>query len=186
MGPKITIDSATLMNKGLEVIEAHWLFSLPADQIDVVIHPQSIVHSMVEFVDGSIVAQMGVNDMKHPIQYALNHPHRLPTDLPPLDLVSRGALEFEAVDRRKFPCLDLAYQSLRRAGTAPVALNAANEVAVAGFLDGALPFLGIAEVVDEVLQRHPVAAASSLEEILEHDRMARKAAGASVERRRNR
>jgi 1-deoxy-D-xylulose-5-phosphate reductoisomerase len=183
MGPKITIDSATLMNKGLEVIEAHWLFGLPGEQIDVIIHPQSIVHSMVEFIDGSVMAQMGVNDMKHPIQYALSYPERDTTGMPPLDLIARAPLEFEEVDRGKFPCLGLAYSALRQSGLAPVFLNAANEVAVAGFLEGRLPFPGIPEVVDEVLQGHEGGTASSLDEVLEADRRARAQARRSVERR---
>ena len=183
MGPKITIDSATLMNKGLEVIEAHWLFGMDADRIDVLIHPQSIVHSMVEFVDGSLMAQMGVNDMKHPIQYALTHPERRATKLPPLDLVSKGPLVFEEVDEEKFPCLGMAYQALRAGGTAPAALNAANEVAVGGFLDGRLPFLGISEVVNTVLQQHDTRPASSLEEVLEVDRISRDRAGRCLDRR---
>jgi len=183
MGPKITVDSATLMNKGLEVIEAHWLFGLPAQQIDVMIHPQSIVHSMVEFVDGSVMAQMGVNDMKHPIQYALSYPQRGRTNMPGLDLVNRGPLEFEEVDREKFPCLDLAYRALNEGELAPVALNAANEVAVAAFLDGRLSFPGIAEVVDEVLQSHPGGTASSLEEITHADGSARQRARRSMDGR---
>jgi len=183
MGPKITIDSATLMNKGLEVIEAHWLFGLPADRIRVLIHPQSLVHSMVEFVDGSVMAQMGVNDMKHPIQYALTYPERRTAKLPPLDLTSSGAFTFEEVDREKFPCLDLAYRALRAGGTSPAALNAANEVAVAAFLGGDLPFQGIAEIVDGVLQDHTGGPASSLEEILEADRKSRRDAERYVERR---
>ena len=173
MGPKITVDSATLMNKGLEVIEAHWLFGLPAERIEVIIHPQSLVHSMVEFVDGSLMAQLGVNDMKHPIQYALTYPERRPAKLPPLDLVSREPLVFEGVDHDKFPCLALAYQALRSGGTAPVALNAANEVAVAAFLGGGLPYTGIPKIVDRVLQAHRAPRASSLEEVLEIDRAAR-------------
>lgn len=183
MGPKISVDSATLMNKGLEVIEAHWLFGLPARQIDVLIHPQSIVHSMVEFVDGSVMAQMGVNDMKHPILYALSYPERGRTHLPGLDLVQRGPLEFADVDREKFPCLDLAYRALEEGELAPVALNAANEVAVAGFLEGRLSFQGIAEIVDEVLQGHPGGGASSLEAIMQADRGARQRARRSLEGR---
>jgi 1-deoxy-D-xylulose-5-phosphate reductoisomerase len=183
MGPKITVDSATLMNKGLEVIEAHWLFGLPAEQIDVVIHPQSIVHSMVEFIDGSVMAQMGVNDMKHPIQYALSHPERARTGLPALDLLQHGRLEFQAVDREKFPCLELAYQALRQGGLAPVALNAANEVAVAAFLEGRLPFSGIAQVVGDVLQDGTAGEAGSLEEIAQADGDARRLARRQVERR---
>ena len=183
MGPKISIDSATLMNKGLEVIEARWLFDVPGDRIDVVIHAQSLVHSMVEFVDGSVMAQLGVNDMKHPIQYAFTYPQRRPAKLPPLDLLGAGTLTFEPVDRDKFQCLGLAYRALQAGGTTPVALNAANEVAVAAFLDGRLPFLGIQRVVAEVLDGHTAGAASSVEEILEIDRGARERAGRSLEGR---
>jgi len=182
MGPKITIDSATLMNKGLEVIEAHHLFGLPAGKIDVLIHPQSVVHSMVEFVDGSIVAQLGVNDMKHPIQYALTYPERRPSPLPPLDLVARSPLQFEPVDPARFPCLGLAYAALRSGTGAPVALNAANEVAVAAFLAGRLPFLGIAELVEGVLDED-YGEPATLSEVLDVDRRARLAASRRVEGR---
>ena len=134
MGRKITIDSATLMNKGLEVIEAHWLFDVPADRIDVLVHPQSIVHSMVELKDGSIIAQLGVTDMRLPIQYAFSYPERWDAALPALDLTRSAALEFASPDLDRFPCLRLAYQALRAGGTMPVVLNAANEVAVDAFL----------------------------------------------------
>ena len=147
MGRKITIDSATLMNKGLEVIEAHWLFGATADQIDVVVHPQSVVHSMVEFCDGSIIAQLGVTDMRLPIQYACSYPERWAGSLPALDLVKASRLDFFHPDLKRFPCLDLAYRALRGGGTLPVVLNAANEVAVAAFLAGRIGFLAIAEVV---------------------------------------
>src|ERR1043165_3142910 len=130
MGRKITIDSATLMNKGLEVIEAHWLFDVPGDRIDVVVHPQSIVHSMVELSDGSVIAQLGVTDMRLPIQYACSYPDRWASALPSLDITSMGALEFERPDRERFPCLALAYKALEHGGTWPVVLNAVNEVAV--------------------------------------------------------
>ena len=182
MGGKISIDSATLMNKGLEVIEAHHLFGLPAGKIDVLIHPQSVVHSMVEFVDGSIVAQLGVNDMKHPIQYALTYPERRPSPLPPLDLVSRSPLQFEPVDPARFPCLGLAYAALRSGTGAPVALNAANEIAVEAFLAGRLPFLGIAGVAEGVLSED-YGEPRSLPEILDVDRRARAAAARRVEGR---
>ncbi|HUI27313.1 MAG TPA: 1-deoxy-D-xylulose-5-phosphate reductoisomerase [Candidatus Kryptonia bacterium] len=174
MGNKITIDSATLMNKGLEVIEAHWLFDLPAEQIDVVIHPQSVVHSMVEYVDGSVIAQLGVSDMAIPISYILAHPDRLPLDhLPALDLARLGSLTFEEPDLDRFPCLALGYRALRAGGTAPAVLNAANEVAVDAFLHDAVAFLDIPRILSAVLDRHPVAAADQLDALLAADRWAR-------------
>ncbi len=151
MGRKITIDSATLMNKGLEVIEARWLFGTPADQIDVVVHPQSIVHSMVEFRDGSILAQLGVTDMRLPIQYAFSYPERWSAPTPPLDITRAGALEFHPPDVARFPCLDLAYRSLRHGGAWPVVLNAANEVAVEAFLSRRIGFLDIPRVIERAL-----------------------------------
>ncbi|HYT66049.1 MAG TPA: 1-deoxy-D-xylulose-5-phosphate reductoisomerase, partial [Vicinamibacterales bacterium] len=147
MGQKITIDSATLMNKGLEVIEARWLFDVPADRIDVIVHPQSIVHSMVEFVDGSVIAQLGITDMRLPIQYAFSYPERWTAPLPPLDLARAGRLDFEAPDTVRFPCLALAFRALRGAEGLSIVLNAANEVAVAAFLEERLPFTGIAGVI---------------------------------------
>jgi 1-deoxy-D-xylulose-5-phosphate reductoisomerase len=147
MGPKITIDSATLMNKGLEVIEARWLFDAGADRIDVVVHPQSIVHSMVEFVDGSIIAQLGVTDMRLPIQYAFSYPERWTASLPPLDLLGAGRLDFEAPDVARFPCLALAFRALRGDAGLPIVLNAANEIAVAAFLDGRIRFTAIPDVI---------------------------------------
>jgi 1-deoxy-D-xylulose-5-phosphate reductoisomerase len=157
MGPKITIDSATLMNKGLEVIEARWLFDVAPDRISVVVHPQSIVHSMVEFVDGSIVAQMGVTDMRLPIQYALSYPGRWEAAVPPLDLTRCGPLTFEPADTAGFPCLDLAFRALRGDPALPIVLNAANEVAVAGFLDGRLPFTAIPEVIAAAMDDYETA-----------------------------
>lgn len=151
MGRKITVDSATMMNKGLEVIEARWLFDMPADRIDVVIHPQSVVHSMVEFEDGSLLAQLGVTDMKLPIQYAFTWPDRWESPVPRLDWRHGLDLRFEAPDPGRFPCLTLAYEALRAGGAAPVVLNAANEIAVASFLDGHVPFPGIAATVADVL-----------------------------------
>jgi 1-deoxy-D-xylulose-5-phosphate reductoisomerase len=151
MGRKITIDSATLMNKGLEVIEAHWLFGVSAGEIDVLIHPQSIVHSMVELRDGSVIAQLSVTDMRLPIQYAFSYPDRWNGALPALDFVNLGPLEFFAPDRDRFPCLDLAYQALQRGGAWPIVLNAANEVAVEAFLAGRLPFTGIAPTIERAL-----------------------------------
>jgi 1-deoxy-D-xylulose-5-phosphate reductoisomerase len=165
MGRKITVDSATLMNKGLEVIEAHWLFGVEADQIEVVIHPQSIVHSMVELLDGSVIAQLGVTDMRLPIQYACSYPERWDGSLPSLDLSKAGRLEFAPPDHERFPCLGLAYRALRAGGTLPVVLNAANEVAVETFLDGKLGFTAIPRVIERTMNAHAVEAVSSLETV---------------------
>jgi 1-deoxy-D-xylulose-5-phosphate reductoisomerase len=154
MGPKITIDSATLMNKGLEVIEARWLFDVAPARIAVVVHPQSIVHSMVEFLDGSIVAQLGVTDMRLPIQYALSYPERWQAPLPPLDLTRCGALTFEAADTTRFPCLDLAFRALDGDPGLPIVLNAANELAVAAFLDGKLAFTAISAVISSAMDEY--------------------------------
>src|SRR5215468_3935421 len=174
MGSKITIDSSTLMNKGLEVIEAHWLFGLSADQIDVVIHPQSIVHSMVEYVDGSVLAQLGIPDMAIPISYILAYPERLPlSHLPSLDLVKAGRLEFVAPDLERFPCLALAYRALRSKGTAPAVLNAANEVLVDAFLHERIGYLDIPQIADQVLQRQALIASPTLDELLAADAAAR-------------
>ena len=156
MGRKITIDSATLMNKGLEVIEAHWLFGVRPDQIDVVIHPQSIVHSLVELTDGSLIAQLGVTDMRLPIQYACSYPERWDGALPSLDLTRAGHLEFLPPDHERFPCLGLAYRALRAGGTLPVVLNAANEIAVEAFLDGKLGFASIPRVIERTMNAHTV------------------------------
>jgi 1-deoxy-D-xylulose-5-phosphate reductoisomerase len=176
MGDKITIDSATLMNKGLEVIEAHWLFGFGPDEIDIAVHPQSIVHSLVELVDGSVIAQMGVADMRHAIQYALTYPCRLAGSCDRLDLFSLGRLEFFAPDVERFPAVALAYRALREGGTATAALNAANEEAVAAFLAGELDFLGIPRVVETVLDRHAREAADSIEAVLDADAWARRTA----------
>jgi 1-deoxy-D-xylulose-5-phosphate reductoisomerase len=154
MGDKITVDCATLMNKGLEVIEARWLFDLPPEQIDVVIHPQSVVHSMVEFRDGAIVAQLGISDMRLPIAYALAYPERLPLELPPLDLPSRGPLTFAEPDPVRFPATGLAYRALALGGIAPAVLSGADEAAVAAFLAGRIPLPEVAEIVGEVLESH--------------------------------
>lgn len=181
MGRKITIDSATMMNKGLEVIEAHWLFDLPAERIAVHIHPESIVHSMVEYVDGAVIAQLGIPDMKTPIALALSWPERLPLDLPPLDLCRLGRLHFSEPDLERFPCLALAYRALRTGGTAPAILNAANEVAVEAFLAGRLGFTAIAAVIAAVLDRCEVNAADSLTAVLAADAAARCAAAALIE-----
>jgi 1-deoxy-D-xylulose-5-phosphate reductoisomerase len=169
MGAKITIDSATLMNKGLEVLEAHWLFGVPFERIDVVVHPQSIVHSMVEFVDRSVLAQLGMPDMGIPILYALTYPDRLPCPAPALDLVELGSLTFEAPDETAFPCLALARQAGRAGGAAPLVLNAANEVAVAGFLDGRCGFMDIPRLIGEALDAHAGIAAAELEACLDLD-----------------
>src|SRR5215475_4584448 len=152
MGPKITIDSATLMNKGLEVIEARWLFDVPPERVDVLVHPQSIVHSLVEFRDTSVIAQLGLPDMRVPIAVALAHPDRLPLDVPRLDLAAVGRLDFETPDTKRFPCLELAYQALRGDEAAPAVLNAANEVAVESFLSGGIPFPAIAAANGAVLE----------------------------------
>jgi len=176
MGPKITIDSATLMNKGLEVIEAHWLFGLPAAQIDVVLHPQSVIHSMVEYVDGSVLAQLGTPDMRVPIGFALGYPARLPLPIPRLDFARLAQLSFEAPDRARFPALDLAYEALRRGGTAPAVLNASNEVAVAAFLAGQLRFVAITELIARTLDAHTVQPTHELEVVIEADRWAREQA----------
>lgn len=178
MGEKITIDSATLFNKGLEMIEAHWLFGVGLEQIDVIIHPQSIVHSLVEFVDGSVLAQLSHSDMRFPIQYALTWPERVAGVLPPLDFAKLGPLDFAAPREDVFPALGLAREAARRGGTAPAVLNAANEVAVAEFLAGRLTFPGIWETVAAVLEQTPVAAAGSLDDLLAADREARERARA--------
>ena len=173
MGRKITVDSATLMNKGLEVIEAHWLFGVAASRIEVVVHPQSIVHSMVELTDGSTIAQLGVTDMRLPIQYAFSYPDRWGALLPPLDLTTCGALEFQPPDMVRFPCLRLAYDALIAGGTMPVALNAANEVAVEAFLAGRLPFPAIAQIIERTLSAHDVQRTDSLAGVRQADRWAR-------------
>jgi len=175
MGNKISIDSATMMNKGLEVIEAHHLFAMPADQIDIVIHPQSIVHSMVEYVDGSIIAQLSTTDMKFPIQYALLYPERVAAPFARLDLAKIRSLDFLPVDVHRFPAVELAYQACRQGGSMPAVLNAANEVAVERFLAGELPFTAIVDMVKRVLDRHSadVSAISSVEDALHWDAWAR-------------
>ncbi len=178
MGPRITIDSATLMNKGLEVIEARWLFGIDAASIDIVVHPQSIVHSMVEFVDGSVIAQMGTADMRGPIQYALTYPDRIDSSIETLDWSAIPALEFRVPDRQKFPCLPLAYRALDMGGTAPAALNAADEVAVEAFLAERVAFTEIPRIIERVLDQHYPAPADSIGAILEADRSAREIARA--------
>jgi 1-deoxy-D-xylulose-5-phosphate reductoisomerase len=173
MGRKITIDSATLMNKGLEVIEAYWLFGVAAAQIDVVIHPQSVVHSMVELTDGSIIAQLGVTDMRLPIQYAFSYPERWPAPLPTLDLTRAGPLEFGRPDADLFPCLGLAYRALEAERSLPVVLNAANEVAVGRFLDGRIGFLSIPDVIAQTMDGQRPAEVSTIEAVRGVDRAAR-------------
>ncbi len=182
MGRKITIDSATLMNKGLEVIEAHWLFGVGADRIDVLIHPQSIVHSMVELLDGSLIAQLGVTDMRLPIQYAFSYPERWDAPLPALDLLSCGPLEFARPDAERFPCLGLAYAALHEGGSMPVVLNAANEVAVEAFLSGHLSFTGIPTVIERAMAAHRSERDASLPVVREVDRWARAYASSVAER----
>ncbi|MBH8598230.1 1-deoxy-D-xylulose-5-phosphate reductoisomerase [Thermoactinomyces sp. CICC 10523] len=173
MGAKVTIDSATLMNKGLEVIEAHWLFDLPYEKIDVIIHPQSIIHSMVEFQDGAVMAQLGTPDMRVPIQYALSYPNRLPLQTERLDFVALSRLDFRPPDLERFPCLKMAYEAGKTGGTMPTVLNAANEVAVQSFLAGECPFPVIEELVERALSAHEVVHNPTLEEIMEADRWAR-------------
>src|SRR6202167_5099311 len=185
MGQRITIDSATLMNKGFEVIEARWLFDVGLDQIQVVIHPQSTIHSMVEFVDGSILAQLGATDMRMPILYALTYPERVPSKDCALDWSTLRKLDFEEVPARKFPCLALAKEALRQGGPLPCAVNAADEIAVAAFLAGKLPFPGIAVVIERVLERMPRAAFEKIEDVLAADAEARRLAQLEVERRKN-
>jgi 1-deoxy-D-xylulose-5-phosphate reductoisomerase len=173
MGDKITIDSATMMNKGLEVIEARWLFNRTADEISIIVHPQSVVHSMVEMIDGSIIAQLGVTDMRHAIQYALTYPARLPSELPPLNLAQAGTLEFYEPDVERFPCIALAYQALRAGGTMPAVLNAANEVAVAAFLHERIKFGQIPKLIHAACEAHTPTLVNELETVLAADQWAR-------------
>lgn len=182
MGNRITIDSATMMNKGFEVIEAHWLFGMQPGQIEVVIHPQSTIHSMVEFVDGSVLAQLGPTDMRMPIQYALTYPERVASNQVALDWKQLKRLDFEPASTRRFPCLRLAREAMKKGGAWPCALNAADEVAVAAFLGGRLPFLGIAEVIERVLGRTPRVRFDSMEDVLAADLEARRIAREEVER----
>ncbi len=182
MGPKISCDSATLMNKTLEVIEARWLFDVPAERIEVVIHPQSTIHSMVEFVDGSFVCQLGATDMKHPIQYALTWPRRCPTPLDPVVPSALPPLHFEAPDRKRFPCLEFGWRALEAGGTMPVVLNAANEVAVEAFLNRNIRFTDIPQVIDAVMTGHEPVAASSIDVIMRSDGQARREAADTATR----
>ncbi|MBF0526322.1 MAG: 1-deoxy-D-xylulose-5-phosphate reductoisomerase [Deltaproteobacteria bacterium] len=181
MGPKITIDSATLMNKGLEMIEARWLFDVPPEQIHVHVHPQSIIHSMVEYVDGSVIAQMGIPDMRVPIAYALAYPDRLPVPLPPLDFFSIDKLTFERPDPERFPCLRLAFEALAAGGTAPCVLNAANEMAVDAFLKKKIGFMDIPSMVESVLSRHSVGEINQIRDVLDADKWAREEARRMIE-----
>ena len=185
MGDRITIDSATLMNKGFEVIEAHWLFGFRPEQVDVLIHPQSIVHSLVEFVDGSILAQLSATDMRIPIQYALTYPERVAANHHYLGLEALGKLEFQLPDRQRFRCLDLAYQALAAGGTATCVLNAADEVAVESFLSGQIPFLTIPEVIEQTLEQVAPRPATTLEQILDCDQEARRVARQATQQRSN-
>ncbi len=183
MGRKISVDSATMMNKGLEVIEAHWLFGLPAERIEVVIHPQSVMHSLVEYLDGSMIAQLSHPDMRVPIAHALGFPERIESGARPLDLGALGQLTFEKPDHARFPCIRLAYDALRAGGTAPAVLNAANEVAVDAFLAGRLQFTGIAPVIEETLAHVAGGSGESLEHMLQADAQARRIASAQAEQR---
>jgi 1-deoxy-D-xylulose-5-phosphate reductoisomerase len=184
MGKKITIDSASLMNKGLEVIEAHWLFDVPVEKIVVLIHPQSVVHSMVEYIDGSIVAQMGIADMRIPISYTLAFPERLNLNLPPLDLPKSEGLTFSVPDPERFPCLKLAYQSIGIGETMPAILNAANEVAVGAFLEGSIKFTSIPSLLKRVMEEHEMKPIHTIEDILRADHWAREKAKALLEGRK--
>jgi 1-deoxy-D-xylulose-5-phosphate reductoisomerase len=173
MGQKVTIDSATLMNKGLEVIEAHWLFGLPAERIEVIVHPQSIIHSMVEFMDGSVKAQLGIPDMKLPIQYALTYPERPPSAFQRVDFAALGQLTFQSPDMERFPCLSLAFRAMREGGTTPAVLNAANESAVQLFLEGRIGFTAIPELIAQAMDMLPSNGTLTLESIDRADRDAR-------------
>jgi 1-deoxy-D-xylulose-5-phosphate reductoisomerase len=182
MGAKVTIDSATLMNKGLEVIEAHWLFGFGPHEIDILVHPESVVHSMIEMVDGSVIAQMGVTDMRHAIQYALTYPERHECQLPPLDLTAVSGLHFEAPDLDRFPCINLAYRALAEGGTLPAAMNAANEEAVNAFINERICLTEISQVIETVMNDHANKPVTNIETILGADREARFAAQAAIEK----
>jgi 1-deoxy-D-xylulose-5-phosphate reductoisomerase len=182
MGNRITIDSATMMNKGFEIIEARWLFGMRPDQIDVVVHPQSTIHSMVEFVDGSVLAQLGPTDMRMPIQYALTYPERVASNRVAVDWSKLKRLDFQKASTRRFPCLRLAQEAMKKGGALPCALNAADEIAVAAFLERRLPFLGIPEVIERVLGRTPRARFEKMEDVLTADAEARRMAREEVER----
>jgi 1-deoxy-D-xylulose-5-phosphate reductoisomerase len=180
MGRKISVDSATMMNKGLEVIEAHWLFGASADEIEVLIHPQSVIHSMVSYVDGSVLAQLGNPDMRTPIAHALAYPERITSGVAEIDLAQIGRLIFERPDFDRFPCLKLAYDALRTGGTAPAVLNAANEIAVQAFLEGRIGFRMIDQLIARVMDAVPATAVTGIEALLEQDRRARDVALSSI------
>ena len=185
MGKKITIDSATLMNKGLEVIEARWLFDMDIEKIKVVVHKEAIIHSLVEFVDGAMLAQLGITDMRLPIQYALTHPKRMRSINNNLDLVKLGRLHFDKPDTKRFPCLDLAYEAARKGGSAPCVLNASNEIAAEAFLDNRINFVFIPKVVERVLKKHKVIKNPTLQQIIKTDAWAREEASALIDPKRN-
>lgn len=180
MGRKISVDSATMMNKGLEMIEAHWLFNVPAEKIQVVVHPQSVVHSLVQYVDGSVIAELGNPDMRTPIAHALAYPERIDSGVAPLDLFEIASLSFERPDFGRFPCLALAYRALREGGSSPATLNAANEVAVQAFFDGRTGFSGIPRVIAAVMDRLPSTRLDSLDDVLAADAEARKVAESMI------
>jgi 1-deoxy-D-xylulose-5-phosphate reductoisomerase len=180
MGAKISVDCATLMNKGLELIEAHHLFGLPSKQIDIVVHPQSVVHSLVEFVDGSVLAQLGTPDMRIPISYALAWPERMTTPAERLDLAAIARLDFESPDPARFPALRLCREALEAGGSAPIVLNAANEVAVASFLEGRIGFVAVAGLVERALERNTRSAPSSIADVIDIDRSVRSEASALI------
>jgi 1-deoxy-D-xylulose-5-phosphate reductoisomerase len=182
MGPKITVDSATMMNKGLEVVEARWLFDMPPSKVEVVIHPQSIVHSMVQYQDGSIIAQLGIPDMRIPIAYALSCPRRLKVNLQPLELTEKGELNFLPVEKKRYPALRLAYEALETGGTMPAVLNAANEIAVEAFLSARIGFREIHRVIEKTMEVHSDGCPKGLKDILEVDGWARRTAAALIER----
>jgi 1-deoxy-D-xylulose-5-phosphate reductoisomerase len=183
MGRKITIDSATLMNKGLEVIEARWLFGIESPRIEILVHPQSVVHSMVEFVDGTVLAQLGVTDMRLPIQYALSHPERWEASIPGMDFGRPMSLDFDAPDKARFPCVGLAYRALEAGGSMPAVLNAANEEAVAAFLGERIPFTAIPDSIDEVMAAHEVRPVNRLEDVLDADAWARERSRTALRQR---
>ncbi|MEK6337599.1 MAG: 1-deoxy-D-xylulose-5-phosphate reductoisomerase [Acidobacteriota bacterium] len=180
MGAKITIDSATLMNKGLEVIEAHWLFGYSPDEINIVVHPESVVHSMIELIDGSVIAQMGITDMRHAIQYALTYPERCPSELPALDIARLSSLHFEEPDLERFPCISLAYRALRTGGTLPAAMNAANEEAVQAFIDERISISDIPTVIESVMDQHKTSPVKDLDSVLSADQGARTTAQTAI------
>jgi 1-deoxy-D-xylulose-5-phosphate reductoisomerase len=181
MGKRITIDSATLMNKGLEVIEARWLFQIPAEKVDIMVHPQSIVHSMVEFMDGSVIAQLGTTDMRQPIQYALTYPQRLPSCVPAIDWASASRLEFMPPDKARFPCVRLAYEAIQAGGTAPAVLNAADEVAVQAFLDRRISFTDIPRLIENALETHKGTPEVTFEAAMDADQWTRRVVMEKVE-----